>query len=103
MDIKIYNLDTKQSKTDIIISDSDSYICSILAKMKQKAKAYNRIKAVLAEKQLQNKDLATKVGVTLVTVNRWTSNSRQPGLEMLFKIAKSLKVRVADLINENQD
>ena len=69
--------------------------------MKQKMKAYNRIKAVLAEKNIQNKDLVTKLGITLVTVNRWTSNSRQPNLEMLFKIAKALNVRVADLINEN--
>lgn len=61
-------------------------------------KIYNRIKAVLAEKQKTNYDLAEGVGKSRETVSRWCSNTMQPSVETLFLIAEYLDVEVADLL-----
>ena len=50
--------------------------------------AMNRIKAVLAEKQLTSKWLAQELGRAENTVSRWCSNKVQPSLENLVEIAK---------------
>jgi len=60
----------------------------------------NRIKAVLEEKGLTQIWLAEKLGKSYNMVNSYAKNRRQPSLEILFKIAKILDVRVSDLINE---
>ena len=59
---------------------------------------YNRIKAVLADKQLPNSWLAEKLGRSEATVSRWCSNSMQPHLETLFEIAEALEVDVCELL-----
>ena len=59
---------------------------------------YNRIKAVLAENGVANKELAEKLGVAEGTVSTWCRNVKQPGLETLFQIAKYLKVEPAELL-----
>jgi transcriptional regulator with XRE-family HTH domain len=58
----------------------------------------NRIKAALAEEGKTNKELADQLGVAEPTVSRWCTNTQQPSLEMLFKIAKVLKRDVRDLL-----
>ena len=65
------------------------------------AKDYNRIKVVLVEKKRSNKWLAEQLGKDQSTVSKWCTNSAQPGLEMLFQIAKCLEVEVKDLIRES--
>lgn len=60
--------------------------------------AMNRIKAVLAEKQLTSRWLATKLGKAENTVSRWCSNKVQPSLENLVEIAKILDIDVKDLL-----
>lgn len=65
------------------------------------AKDYNRIKVVLAERKRSNKWLAEQLGKDQSTVSKWCTNSAQPGLEMLFQIAKCLNVEVKDLIRES--
>ena len=69
----------------------------------QQMKAINRIKAVLAEKQLSGKWLANEIGRTENTVSRWCSNKVQPFLENLLKIAKALKVDVRDLLRSTEE
>ncbi len=59
---------------------------------------YNRIKAVLAELDKSQKELAKGVGVSLVTASRWCTNSRQPSIEHLYEIAKYLDVDARDLL-----
>lgn len=59
---------------------------------------YNRIKAVLAEKNMTNNDLAEKIGVTPQTVSSWCTNKKQPSIETLFKIARTLNVDVRELL-----
>lgn len=60
--------------------------------------AMNRIKAVLAEKQLTSKWLAQELGKAENTVSRWCSNKVQPSLENLFKVAELLEVDICDLL-----
>ena len=69
----------------------------------QQKKAINRIKAVLAEKQLSGKWLANEIGCTENTVSRWCSNKVQPSLENLLEIAKVLKVDVRELLRSTEE
>lgn len=59
----------------------------------------NRLKVVLAEKNRKGKWLAEQLGKNEATVSRWCSNTAQPSLEMLVKIAEILDIETRDLIN----
>lgn len=61
-------------------------------------KAYNRIKAVLAEQQKTNLWLAEKLGVNKNTVSKWCRNEMQPTVETLFAIGEALEVEVRELL-----
>lgn len=67
------------------------------------AQNLNRIKVMLAEKQRTNKWLAEQLDKDPATVSKWCTNTLQPGLETLAKIAKALDVKVADLIREPKE
>lgn len=58
----------------------------------------NRIKAVLAEKQLTSKWLAERLEKSENTVSKWCSNKVQPSLDNLVEIAKILDLDVRELI-----
>ena len=60
----------------------------------------NRIKVVLAERDLNNKWLAEKIGKDPATVSKWTTNKTQPSLEALIAIANALEVTVQDLVRQ---
>lgn len=64
--------------------------------------AMNRIKAVLAEKQLTSKWLAAELGKAENTVSRWCSNRVQPSLEILSEIATILDIDIHDLITSTK-
>ena len=66
--------------------------------MEKGNKNLNRIKVVLAEKNLQNKWLAEQIGRDQATVSKWVTNSAQPNLETLIKIAQVLKVDLNELV-----
>ena len=57
----------------------------------------NRLKVMLAEKKRTNKWLAEQLGVNPATVSKWCTNSSQPDLASLMKIAKLLKVDLTEL------
>lgn len=61
-------------------------------------KVFNRIKAVLAERGKTNNWLADQLGVNRVSVSKWCTNSMQPTVEMLFRIAEALDVEAKDLL-----
>ena len=63
----------------------------------------NRLKVVLAEKKRTNKWLAEQLGKDPATVSKWCTNTSQPDLQTLTKIAFLLGVEVRDLINKNAD
>ena len=63
----------------------------------------NRIKIVLVEQMKTAKWLSEQIGNNACSVSCWCTNSSQPDLETLFRIAELLKVDVRDLIyTENQ-
>ena len=62
------------------------------------AKDLNRLKVVLAEKKITNRQLAEKLGKDEATISKWCTNKLQPNLEMLIKIAQVLEVEVQELI-----
>ncbi len=70
--------------------------------MEKENKNLNRIKVVLAEKSLQNKWLAEQIGRDQATVSKWVTNSAQPNLETLIKIAQVLKVEIGELVRTDQ-
>lgn len=59
----------------------------------------NRLKIVLAEEQKSNKWLAEQLGKDQATISKWVTNSSQPDLKNLLRIAKALNVDVARLLN----
>lgn len=63
----------------------------------------NRIRVVLAEKELSNRWLAEQLGKSDFTISRWTTNKIQPSLPQLFEIAKILDVDVKDLIETTHE
>ena len=62
----------------------------------------NRIKVMLVEKQKTGKWLAEQLGKSTCTVSKWCSNSIQPDLATLNKIAELLNVDVRDLITPSK-
>jgi putative transcriptional regulator len=64
--------------------------------------AYNRIKAVLAEKGVSNKTLAEAIAVTEDTVSSWCVQRRQPSFENLYAVADYLGVDVRELLVPNE-
>ncbi len=58
----------------------------------------NRLKVVLAEKKRTSRWLASELGVTPSTVSKWCTNSSQPDLSNLVKIADLLSVDIKELI-----
>ena len=60
----------------------------------------NRIKVVLVEKHRTSKWLATQLGKGETTISKWCTNTTQPSLENLFKIACCLNVEITELINK---
>jgi transcriptional regulator with XRE-family HTH domain len=58
----------------------------------------NRIKVVLVEKKRTAKWLAEQLRKDQTTVSKWCTNTSQPSLEMLLKIAETLEVDVKDLL-----
>ena len=63
-------------------------------------KDLNRIKVMLAEKKRTNKWLAEQLGVTPATVSKWCTNTSQPDLQTLARIAELLGCEKRELITE---
>jgi transcriptional regulator with XRE-family HTH domain len=64
---------------------------------------YNRIKELLAKYDKSNIDLARYMGVTVKTVSNWCTNSGQPEVEKLFRIAEFLGVEAGELLTLKKD
>ena len=61
-------------------------------------KDFNRLKVVLVERKRTSRWLATELGKNFTTVSTWCTNTSQPDLPTLNKIADLLDVDVKDLI-----
>jgi transcriptional regulator with XRE-family HTH domain len=62
----------------------------------------NRLKVVLVEKEKSGKWLAEQLGKSTCTVSKWCSNTTQPDLQTLDRIAKLLNVDVKHLLNDTE-
>lgn len=60
----------------------------------------NRLKVVLVEKKKTGKWLAEQLGKDQTTISKWCTNSSQPDLDCLMKIAKLLNVDVNEILNK---
>ena len=58
----------------------------------------NRIKVMLAERMISNKELAEMLGKDPATISKWVTNTSQPNLENLIEIARCLKCDLNDLV-----
>jgi len=62
-------------------------------------KKINRLKIILAEKNKTGKWLAEQLGKDHSTISKWGSNSSQPQLDTVIRIAELLEVDITELIN----
>ena len=62
----------------------------------------NRLKIVLVEQNKTGKWLAEQLGKSSSTVSKWCSNTVQPDLYILEKIAKLLDIDKRDLLTPNK-
>ena len=62
----------------------------------------NRIKVVLVEQQKTGKWLAEQLGKSTCTVSKWCSNTIQPDLATLDKIATILNVDIRELLTPSK-
>lgn len=65
-------------------------------------KNLNRLKVILAEKNLTNKWLAEQMGRDQATISKWVTNASQPNLEMMIKLSKVLKVDMNELVRPDE-
>ena len=64
----------------------------------EEARDLNRLKVILAEKKKTNKWLAEQLGCAPTTVSKWCTNSSQPSLESIEKIANLLDIDYTELM-----
>ena len=63
-------------------------------------KEINRLRIILAEKNKKTgKWLAEQLGKDPSTISKWCSNSSQPQLDTVIRIAELLEVDIKELIN----
>lgn len=63
----------------------------------------NRLRVVLAEKNITNHWLAEQLGVTDMTVSRWCTNKNQPSISQLIDMAKLLNTDLESLVEKNKE
>ena len=66
--------------------------------IKMERKKINRLKVVLAEKGITNKQLAEILDKDPAVISKWVTNAAQPNVEMFIQLAKILNVSVDDLL-----
>lgn len=62
---------------------------------------FNQIKVVLVKKKRTGKWLAEQIGKSNCTISKWCSNTAQPDIPTLSKIAEVLEVDIRDLLVGN--
>ena len=65
-------------------------------------KDLKRLKVVLVENKRTSKWLAEELGKNVATVSKWCTNTIQPDLPTLNRIAELLDVDIKELINSNR-
>ena len=63
----------------------------------------NRLRIILADKNVTNHWLAMKMGVTDMTVSRWCTNRIQPSISQLVQMSKLLDTEMEKFIDTSVD
>ena len=58
----------------------------------------NRLRVLIAEKEITNKWLAEELGVSEMTISRWSTNKNQPSMSQFMSLSKILNVSLYELI-----
>ena len=66
-------------------------------KIQEEPLRYNRLKIVLAEKNMSQKTISEMVKVSQNTISRFCSNTHQPSIQLAFKLALALEIEFSDL------
>ena len=74
------------------------YICTMKSNIMDGNRDLNRLKVVLADKKRTNKWLAEQLGKDPATISKWCTNTCQPDLGNLMRIAQLLEVDVNELL-----
>ena len=86
---------------DLIKQEQNEQVRSAERKnFRPKGKELNRLKVVLAEKKRTNKWLADQLGKNYSTVSKWCTNTSQPDLMTLDRIAELLECNKSYLLVE---
>ena len=85
---------------NVCFSKKKPYFCilNIIKTRNMEKQPLNRIKVMLAERMLTNKQLAEMLGKDPATISKWVTNTSQPTLENLIEIARCLKCDMNDLV-----
>ena len=81
--------------------EKKQYLCILKFIFMEENRDLNRLKVVLADKKRTNKWLAEQLGKDPATVSKWCTNTCQPDLGNLMKIAQLLEVDVNELLRFN--
>ena len=82
----------------LVMSENFINFAFDIKRFKLSMEKINRIKAVLAEEGKTGKWLAQQVGRDPVTVSKWCTNSSQPDLPTLRRIADILNIDITRLL-----
>ena len=63
----------------------------------------NRLRIILAEKNVTNHWVATEMGVTDMTVSRWCTNRIQPSISQLVQMSMLLDTEMEKFIDTSVD
>lgn len=74
------------------------YICSQISGIRMERKRINRLKVVLAEKGMTNKQLSEILDKDPAVISKWVTNTAQPNVEMFIRLAQILSVSIDDLL-----
>lgn len=91
--MKIRPLNHRCSQQKYVILHGINIISELM-----ETKPLNRIKVVMAERMVTNKDLSEMLNKDTATISRWVTNTSQPNLESLIEIAKALKCDIGELV-----
>lgn len=58
----------------------------------------NNLKGILTSKGLTNKWIANEIGVSEMTVSRWSTNKAQPPMVQFLRLSRLLNVELKDLV-----
>ena len=66
--------------------------------IRMERKRINRLKVVLAEKGMTNKQLSEILDKDPAVISKWATNAAQPNVEMFIRLAQILSVSVDELL-----